>query len=53
MKEEITFPKMQASIRKSGGLFYQYRPCRREASTIYDIENIRHDVVYTPTRQAR
>jgi len=49
MKEEITFPKMQASIRKSGGLFYQYRPCRREASTIYDIENIRHDVVYART----
>lgn len=40
---------MQEGIKKSGGLFYQYRPCRRNAETIYDIENIRHDVVYAQT----
>ena len=40
---------MQEGIRKAGGLFYQYRPCRRNAETIYDIENIRHDVVYAQT----
>ena len=40
MKDEISFPKMKAAIQKTGGLFYQYRPCKREATTIYDIENI-------------
>lgn len=40
---------MQEGIRKAGGLFYQYRPCRRNAETIYDIENIRHGVVYAQT----
>lgn len=49
MKEELSYPKMKAAIQKMGGLFYQYRPCRREASTIYDIDNIRHDVVYART----
>ena len=49
MKDEISFPKMKAAIQKTGGLFYQYRPCKREATTIYDIENIRHDVVYART----
>ncbi len=36
-------------IKKSGGLFCQYRPCRRDASTIYDIENIKNGVVYAQT----
>jgi len=40
------FDDMKNSISKAGGLFYQYRPCRRDVSTIYDIENIRHGVVY-------
>ena len=40
---------MKESIEKAGGLFYQYRPCRRNAETIYDIENIRHGVVYAQT----
>ena len=40
---------MQDAIRKAGGLFYQYRACRRNESTIYDIENIRHGVVYAQT----
>lgn len=38
--------KMNESIKASGGLFYQYRPCRRDENTIYDIENITHGVVY-------
>lgn len=29
---------MKKSISDAGGLFYQYRPCRRTAATIYDIE---------------
>lgn len=30
-------------------MFYQYRAYRRDAATIYDIENIRHGVVYART----
>lgn len=44
-----TMESMKKSILDAGGLFYQYRPCRRDASTIYDIENIRHGVVYAQT----
>ena len=40
---------MQKRIKKAGGLFYQYRPCRRNSSIIYDIENIRHGVAYAQT----
>lgn len=40
---------MKQGISKAGGLFYQYRPCRRDVATIYDIENIRHGVVYAQT----
>lgn len=40
---------MKHGIDKAGGLFYQYRPCRRDVATIYDIENIRHGVVYAQT----
>lgn len=40
---------MQEGIKKAGGLFYQYRPCRRNVETIYDIENIRHNVAYAQT----
>lgn len=40
---------MRDGICKAGGVFYQYRPCRRNAETIYDIENIRHGVVYAQT----
>lgn len=45
----FTVHGMQDAIRKAGGLFYQYRACRRNESTIYDIENIRHGVVYAQT----
>ena len=44
--EDLTFPKIKEIINKAGHLFYQYRACRRDAATIYDIENIRHWVVY-------
>lgn len=38
--------KIKKELSKVGNLLYQYRPCRRNESTIYDIENIRHNVVY-------
>ena len=47
--KEPNFEDMKKSIEKAGGLFYQYRPCRRDIATIYDIENIRHGVVYAQT----
>ena len=40
---------MKKTINQAGGLFYQYRACSRDASTIYDIENIRHGVVFART----
>lgn len=46
---ELNFEEMKQYIEKAGGLFYQYRPCRRDMATIYDIENIRHGVVYAQT----
>lgn len=45
----LTMEKMKTDISKAGGLFYQYRGCKRDASTVYDIENIRHGVVYART----
>ena len=47
--EDFTMENMKANIVKAGNLFYQYRACRRDASIIYDIENIRHGVVYART----
>ena len=47
--EDLTFPKIKEKINKAGNLFYQYRACRIDAATIYDIENIRHGVVYART----
>ena len=47
--EDLTFPKIKEKINKAGNLFYQYRACRRDAATIYDIENILHGVVYART----
>lgn len=49
VNKEPNMADMKKSIAKAGGLFYQYRPCRRNSSTIYDIENIRHGVVYAQT----
>ena len=43
------FYEMRAQITKAGGLFYQYRPCRKNADIVYDIENIKHGVVYAQT----
>lgn len=40
---------MLEGIKRSGGVFCQYRPCRRDVSTIYDIENIKNGVVYAQT----
>lgn len=47
--KEFTIENMKADIAKAGNLFYQYRACKRDASIIYDIENIRHGVVYART----
>lgn len=41
--------KIKKELSKAGNLLYQYRPCHRDESTIYDIENIRHNVVYAQT----
>ena len=48
-QSRIFFEQMKAGIQKAGGLFYQYRACRRDAETIYDIENIRRGQVYART----
>lgn len=48
-QEEMSFPAMKAQLSKAGNLLYQYRACRRDAATIWDIENIRHGVVYART----
>ena len=41
--------KMIKNLSKSDGVFCQYRPCRRDVYTIYDIENIKNGVVYAQT----
>ena len=47
-----SFNEMEYVIRilkelsKINFLLYQYRPCRKDDVIIYDIENIRHNVVY-------
>lgn len=45
----FTIESMKTNISKAGNLFYQYRSCKRDAATIYDIENIRHGVVFART----
>lgn len=45
----FSMEEMKKEISKAGNLFYQYRACRRDTATIYDIENIRHGVVYART----
>lgn len=47
--DNFSLEKMKADIESAGNLFYQYRACRRDAAIIYDIENIRHGVVYART----
>lgn len=46
---EITLEGMKRAIADAGGVFCQYRACKRNAATIYDIENIRRGVVYAQT----
>lgn len=48
-QSDFSFTKMKTDIAKAGNCFYQYRACKRDATTIYDIENIRHGVVYART----
>jgi len=47
--DNLSMEKMKADISRAGNLFYQYRACKRDASMIYDIENIRNGVVYART----
>lgn len=47
--KEPTMEEMKKQILEAGGLFYQYRGCRNNASVIYDIENIRHNVIFAQT----
>lgn len=47
--ENMSMSQMKNDIAKAGNMFYQYRPCKRDASIIYDIENIRHGVVFART----
>ena len=49
IQSDLSFEKIKSDISNAGNLFYQYRACRRDASTIYDIENIRHGQVYART----
>ena len=48
-QEEMSFPAMKERVKQAGNLLYQYRACRRDAATIWDIENLRHGVVYART----
>lgn len=48
-QSDLSFQKIKSNINEAGNLFYQYRACRRDAETIYDIENIRHRKVYART----
>lgn len=48
-RDNFSFSGMKENISKAGNLFYQYRACKRDVATIYDIENIRHGVVYART----
>ena len=47
--KEPTMEEMKRQILEAGGLFYQYRGCKNNASVIYDIENIRHNVIFAQT----
>lgn len=45
MKKEIDFNKIKEKVHKQGCL-YQYRPCSISEKTIYDLDNIRNEVLY-------
>lgn len=49
IKREPNMEDMKKNIIDAGGLFYQYRACSNNTSTIYDIENIKHNVLYAQT----
>lgn len=48
-QEDMSLPAMKEKLKKAGNMLYQYRACRRDAATIWDIENLRHGVVYART----
>lgn len=45
MNKEIVFNKIKEKVHKQGCL-YQYRPCSISEKTIYDLDNIRNEVLY-------
>ena len=45
MCKEIDFNKVKEKVHKQGCL-YQYRPCSISEKTIYDLDNIRNEVLY-------
>lgn len=45
MQKEIDFNKIKEKVHKQGCL-YQYRPCSISEKTIYDLDNIRNEVLY-------
>lgn len=49
MQSGNEYKEMKDAIKKAGGLFYQYRSCKMDNSTIYDIENIQNGVIYAQT----
>lgn len=45
MHKDINFNKMKEKLHDQGYL-YQYRPCSISETTIYDLDNIRNEVLY-------
>ena len=46
---EIAFRQMKESINSEPRNFFQYRACRMDKELIYDIENIKHSVIFAQT----
>lgn len=47
MNDKQIFEDMKNKIIAIGGLMYQYRSCAEKDDVIYDIENIRHNVIFS------
>ena len=45
MNKEVDFDEIKEKVHKQGCL-YQYRPCSISEKTIYDLDNIRNEVLY-------
>ena len=49
LSDKDKFSAMKARLLKQGGLLYQYRGCRDDGTTIYDINNIMNQVLFART----